>query len=315
MPAVYNGDANFAASTSPALTQSVRRPTTTVVTSNRIPTANLGQNITFTATVRPVSGTGTPTGTVRFTFDGGTTGVVATLNLQGRAIYTTSTLSAGNHTVIATYNGSAVFAGGVSTTFIQTVNQAATTTVVTSNTNPSVSGRTVTFTARVTPSAATGTVQFSIDGIDTGGPVALDATGRARLVVSTLTVGTHTIVATFSGSTNYTTSISAGLSETVNKANSRTVVTTSGTPAAQGTTVILTATVTAVVPGVGVPTGSVQFVIDGNNVGPVLALNTSGQTAYASATIPVGRHTVSAVYTGDANFNASTSNNITQRIV
>ena len=141
------------------------------MTSNRIPSANLGQSITFTATVRPVTGTGIPTGTVQFNIDGVNVGGVLTLNAQGRATYSTAALSAGSHNVIATYSGSAIFAGGGSATFIQVVNQAASTTVVTSNRNPSVFGQTVTFTARVTPLAATGTVQFRLDGADVGGPV------------------------------------------------------------------------------------------------------------------------------------------------
>jgi hypothetical protein len=173
----------------------------------------------------------------------------------------------------------------------------------------------VTFTARVNPAAATGSVVFQIDGATTGGPVILDATGRATLIVSTLAVGGHTVSAAYSGSGNYLPSTSASLIQTVNKAASRTVVTTSGSPATRGTTVVFTATVTAVAPGAGTPTGTVQFRIDGVNAGAPASLNSSGQAAFATSTMSVGRHTVSAVYTGDGSFNASTSGTITQRIV
>ncbi len=315
--AQYLGDADFAGSTSSPLAQTVGpapRPTTTVVTSNRNPTANLGQNITFTATVRPVTGTGIPAGTVQFNIDGVNVGGVLTLSAQGRATYATAGLSAGSHNVIATYSGSPIFAGGSSATFIQVVNQAASTTVVTSNRNPaSVFGQSVTFTARVTPAAATGTVQFSIDGAPFGGAVTLDATGRARLVIATLSVGPHAISAAYSGSGNYTPSTSATFTQTVNKANSRAVVTSSGSPAGVGTTVTFTATVSAVAPGVGTPTGTVQFVIDGASVAS-LTLNGSGVASYPTNTLPVGRHTVSAVYSGDAGFNPRTSATINQRI-
>ena len=47
MTAVYSGDSNVTGSTSSVLTQNVLRKTTTVVTSNRTPTANLGQTVTF----------------------------------------------------------------------------------------------------------------------------------------------------------------------------------------------------------------------------------------------------------------------------
>ena len=315
--ASYGGDPAFLASSSPTLTQTVGaalRATTTVVTGNRNPSANLGQNITFTATVMPATGTGTPTGTVQFTIDGVNVGGVLTMNVQGRATYSTAALSAGSHNVIATYSGSAIFSGGGSAAFVQVVRQAASTTVLTTNRAPSVSGQTVTLTARVTPAGATGTVLFRLDGATVGGPVTLDATGRATLVTNLLTVGSHTVSVAYSGNVNYLSSLSANLTQTVNKATSRTVVLSSGSPAARGTTVVFTATVTARAPGAGIPAGTVQFRIDGVNSGPALTLNPSGQAAYATSTLVVGRHTVSAIYIGNVNFLTSTSTTIAQRI-
>jgi len=43
-------------------------------------------------------------------------------------------------------------------------------------------------------------------------------------------------------------------------------------------------------------------------------LNASGQATMTTNTLTVGQHTVSAVYSGDGNFNVSTSTSITQRI-
>ncbi len=237
------------------------------------------------------------------------------LNAQGRATFATSSLSAGSHNVIATYSGSAVFAGGGSATFVQAVNAAATTLVMTSAPNPpTVFGQSVTFTARVTSNAATGTVQFQLDGSNIGGPVIPNATGRATFVTSTLTVGTHTVSATFSGTGNYLSSTSNLFSHVVNNAASRTIVRTSGTPANVGTNVVFTATVTAVAPGIGLPAGSVQFVIDNVSVGGPVTVNPSGEAAFAISTLPIGLHTVRAIYAGNGNFNASTSANINQRI-
>ena len=142
----------------------------------------------------------------------------------------------------------------------------------------------------------------------------LNATGRATLVTNALAVGSHTISAIYGGSVNYIASASADLNQTVNKAASRTVVTTSGSPAAVGTTVLFSASVTAVAPGSGIPTGTVQFRVDGVNVGAPVTVDPSGHAAFATNTIPIGRHNVSAVYSGDAGFNASTSALITQRI-
>jgi len=68
-----------------------------------------GTNVTFTATVAPVSGNAIPTGSVVFSLDE-TTVATVTLNAAGNATYTNSTLPAGAHYVLATYTGSTAFA-------------------------------------------------------------------------------------------------------------------------------------------------------------------------------------------------------------
>ena len=101
----------------------------------------------------------------------------------------------------------------------------------------------------------------------------------------------------------------------MNKATSRTVVTTSGSPAAAGTTVSFHHhRHRAWRPESGIPRAPSSSAIDGVNVGAPVALNPSGQAAYATAALPAGRHTVVAVYSGDAAFITSTSAAITQRI-
>ena len=201
--AVYAGTSSFFTSTSAPLTQVVKLGSTTAVTSNRLPSGSPGQLVTFTATV--TSTVGIPGGTVRFNVDGLNVGSALTLSALGTATYTTNTLVAGNHNVIAVYNGNLVYIGSTSTTFIQPI-RLATTTAVTSSGSPSTFGNSVTFTARVTPTAATGTVQFTVDGANVGGPVALDLTGRATLTTTTLARGTRTIVGIHSGSASYGTS-------------------------------------------------------------------------------------------------------------
>ena len=100
-------------------------------------------------------------------------------------------------------------AGGWSLT-ITTANAAlATTTTVTSSLNPSRTGLPVTFTATVKAGASavtTGTVQFADNGVDVGSPVALNGSGQATFSTSALSEGTHTIRATYSGSTGFLTS-------------------------------------------------------------------------------------------------------------
>ena len=66
-----------------------------------------GALVTFTATVKPATGTGTPTGTVAFAVDGKTVSSPA-VN-AGRATYSTAGLSAGTHTIAAAYSGDSNF--------------------------------------------------------------------------------------------------------------------------------------------------------------------------------------------------------------
>jgi hypothetical protein len=88
-----------------------------------------------------------------------------------------------------------------------TIAKAATTTGVASSLNPSQLGESVTFTATVSGPAGTGTptgtVQFKIDGTNSGGAVTLSAGGTAQLTPSTLTAGAHTVTADYNGDTNF----------------------------------------------------------------------------------------------------------------
>ena len=155
---------------------------------------------------------------------------------------------------------------------------------------------------------------FTIDGVAVGGPVPLDATGRATLVISSLAVGTHTVSADYSGSANYRPSTSGHVTQTVNKAASRTVVTTSGTPAPLGTTVVFTATVTAVAPGARAADRHVQFQIDGVLVGTPTALNREWPGRVRDQH-PAGRpHTVSPYTAATATSTPAPVPGITQRI-
>ncbi len=81
-----------------------------------------------------------------------------------------------------------------------------------------------------------------------------------------------------------------------------TVVTASPNPSNFNQTVTFTATVTS---ASGTPTGTVQFKVDGTNIGPPLALNGSGVATFATSSLSAGIHTITADYNGDGNFNPS----------
>ena len=314
--AVYNGDTTFTNSTSVAVTQTVGKgsSTTTLSSSSANPSV-YGQSVSFTATVTGTNGT--PTGTVTF-MDGATTLGTNTL-ASGQATFTSTTLSAGPHSITAVYNGDGNFNTSTSSALSQTVNKSDTTTALTSSANPSVSGQSVTFTATINPVAPgagtrTGTVQFAIDGVNFGAPLTLSGGSATSAATNSLSLGSHTITAVYSGDSNFNSSAAPNLSQTVNMANSTTLVTSSINPSYFNQQVTFTATVSAVAPGSGTPTSTVQFTIDGTNFGGAVTL--SGGTAASSPTslLSVTNHTIRAVYSGDGNFIGSTSANLTQTV-
>jgi uncharacterized membrane protein len=94
-------------------------PTPLVSLTSDQPTASFGQPVTFAATVQPVAGLGTPSGSVTF-FDGTTTlGQVALDN--GTAMLTTRGLAAGSHVVTAVYGGDATYVSATSSPLAETV--------------------------------------------------------------------------------------------------------------------------------------------------------------------------------------------------
>src|SRR5206468_4197587 len=94
-------------------------------------------------------------------------------------------------------------------------------TSLSSSLNPSISGQSVTITAMVSPPAATGTVQFTIDGLAAGSAVALSG-GSATYTTSALSAGAHTITATYSGDKNNAGSTSPALLQSVKRSTTTT---------------------------------------------------------------------------------------------
>jgi poly(3-hydroxybutyrate) depolymerase len=117
--ASYGGDATYAASTSTAVKQVVNAaPTATALASSENP-ANVGQTVTFTATVSPSEFGGTPTGNVAF-YNGGTSLGMAAL-YDGQASYATTRLAAGTEQITAVYKGSTSFTTSTSNAVSQSV--------------------------------------------------------------------------------------------------------------------------------------------------------------------------------------------------
>ena len=309
----YQGDADFSAS-SVTVSQAVGKASTAIAVGSSANPSVSGQAVTFTATVSSLPpGAGTPSGTATFTVDGNPLGGAITLSGSGQATSSSiASLSPGDHTVSVAYGGSANFATAT-TTYVQHVNQAQTTTALTSSNDPSVFGQPVTFkavVAVVAPGAGTptGTVTFTVDGTPLGSPVALDGTGTATSdAISSLVVGGHTVVATYNGSTDFATSAQT-ITQTVHKAATSSTLTSSVSPSVYGQSVTFTAGVSVTAPGAGSPTGTVSF-YDGATLlaaVPLVPASGTGQATFSTAALTVGTHAVTAVYSGDGSFLGST---------
>src|SRR3989449_343869 len=311
LTAVYNGSANFLGSTSPTVTQVVNAQTTTSLSSTPNPSV-FGQAVRLTATVTPVApAVGTPTGTV--TFSDGTTSLGVVTLVNGSASLTVSTLAVGSHPLTAAYSGGGNFQASTSATVTQTVNQGSTSTSLTSTPNPSNVGQAVTLTATVSavsPAAGvpTGTVTFR-DGATSLGVVTL-VNGSASLTVSTLATGIHPLTAVYSGSPSFLGSTSPVVTQAVNLLNTSTSLTSTPNPSTTGQAVTLTATVTAVAPPTGVPTGTVTFSDGATVLGTATLVN--GSASLSISTLAAGSHPLTAAYGGSATFAASTSAVVTQ---
>ncbi|HYG80050.1 MAG TPA: Ig-like domain repeat protein, partial [Pyrinomonadaceae bacterium] len=312
--ATYSGSATFTGSTSPTLAQVVQKAgTATALTSSANPSV-YRQPVTFRATVSASApGAGTVGGAVQF-FNGAT--LLGRVSLSGGvASLTTSALTTGTHNVTAEYRGNANFNVSTSPALAQQVNPAPTVTRLVSSANPSVFGQAVNI--RATVSAAppgggvpVGSVQF-FDGATLLGTRGL-TNGSATFGVTTLSVGTHSITARYLGTVNHVASNSGTLSQVVRRASTTTAV-TGPTSSTVGQTVTFTAKVTAVAPGAGVPTGTVQFRINGVNAPGGLRTLSAGSATYTTSSLPVGTSTVTAVYSGSTNFNTSSGSLIHRR--
>jgi autotransporter-associated beta strand protein len=311
--AVYSGDDHFMAGTSPAMTQTMNQAGSNTVVRSSLSSTVYGQPVTFTAAVSAATpASGTPSGSVTL-LDGSDTLGTATLN-GGTASFTAPSLNAGSHTITATYSGDSNFTGSTSTAATQTVKQA-NSNLALSSSSRSVFGQAVTFTATLSvpaPGAGTpsGTISF-LDGSTTLGTAALN-NGSATWTSAALSVGTHTITAAYGGDSNFNTSASTALTQTVAQAGSNVTFSSSGSPTAYGQVATFTATVSASAPGAGVPSGPVTF-LDGTNMLGTVTLN-SGSAAFTAPTLSAGTHTITAVYNGDADFTGGTSLAVTQMV-
>ncbi len=208
LTASYIGDVNFTGSSGTASHAVGQGATTTTITSDTPDPSVFGQPYTVSVQVSPDgAAAGTPTGTVTVS-DGASPANTCTtpaLSASGTASCVLNGTPVGAAMLTATYGGDTNFTGS-SGSEPHTVDLITTTVSVAPSANPSLEGQPVTFTANVSPAAASGTVTFK-DGAAVIGTGTL-AGGTASISVATLSAGPHSITAVYNGDTHHATSTS-----------------------------------------------------------------------------------------------------------
>ena len=307
--AQYSGDANYAASGSAPSVIAVDRATPSLSLTSNTQAVQAGQQVSLTVTISQgcgqiqfvdaVNGAAPkPLGPPHFpTFSDG---FICRYGLPVVLPY-------GTNVITAQYLGDPEFNPATSNPVTVIVTRQSTSATLTSSPNPSSLAQAVTFMALVTSAGngATGTVTFS----DNGSPIGtgtVNGLGVATFTTSSLSGGSHSITAAYSGDSLFADSASAPLTQVVNKDATSLVIVSSSNPAGVNQSITLTANVAS---QVGVPaTGTVTFYDGANQLGTA---NVGSPLSVSFAT--VGPHTITAIYPGDNSHLGSTG--ILQQVV
>ena len=261
-------------------------------------TAQDGPIVATVTAVAPA--TGVPSGSVTFNVDGVNRAPVA---LAGpTATLDPSTLGAGVHTIVATFASDDGRFGPSTSSSIQVTVVGPTTTTLAQSSASTALGEAFDLVATVTSSEGTpgGTVRFIADGAEQLAEVTL-AAGAASTRVTTLSAGSHVIVAQFLPATSdFTASVSAQIIHGVAKADSTTNLTVADVRDG-----VLTLNVEVLRPAtpLPLPSGDVVFTIDDVDVGDAALVG--GVATFTSEQLARGTHLLAARYDGDVNYNGS----------
>ena len=314
----FAGDTTHGPATA-SLSQQVTGPPVATATSLVIrPSPSLlGQPLTLTASVAAAStANGVPTGTISFS-EG--TQILGTQALTGgTASLTLSSLGLGSHSVTAAYTPSGPFLASASGLANLTV-LLPTASTLTSSANPSPATQTLNLTARVTspvtsiPYTLDGAVTFTDNGVALGTQPVINS--AATLSTASLTIGRHTVVATYNptSANPYQQQTSASIVQTVTGQASAVILVASPNPAAALAPVTLT--VNASIPNsTGAPTGTVTL-FDAAAPLVTLELNPAGSAAFTTNTLSSGTHLLHAVYNGSTTVETSTSASVSETVL
>jgi hypothetical protein len=300
--AAYAGDASFEAAGG-TIEQAVGPAATATVVTATPPTTVFGQPVTFTATVTSPEGED-PAGAVDFQIGGEAIGCDHVTLDGGEARCTPAEpLEPGAHTVTAGYQPGSVDFEPSRGRMVERVDRGDAVVTVDAVPSPAIFGTTYGLHADVEAAAAargtpTGAVQFRVDGVDLGEPVALGEEGATLSALPSLGAGPHVVEAVYGGDARFV--AARGASTTVVDR----AVTAAGVSAAAapGGAVAFRVALEVLAPGAGDPGGSVRFVVDGEPRGAAVPIADGAATSAPIAGLDAGAHDVRARYSGDRDF-------------
>ncbi len=262
-------------------------------------TSVIGEPVSIQATVS--SPQGTPAGVVTFLDNGVPIGTAPLAN--GTATLNTSTLSIGPHALTATYSGGGAFFGVTTDAVTHTVSKGDTDTSIQAVHTPVLFGA-AEFRLLATPHApAAGTVAGTFTLREGNTLLAngdIDA-GNGHLFLPTLPVGTHTLVASYGGSSTFLGSDSAPFVVEVAEAPTEIEATNDANASLPDGTVVLNVIVTPLTSASVPPTGTITI----SENGFVWTEQPITGTLNISVKLPGGHHVLTIGYSGDANFLSS----------
>jgi hypothetical protein len=242
-----------------------------------------------------------PTGTVGFTV--AAQACNGTLAAGRTACALGAPLAPGLHEVEAQYGGDSDYdpsAGAMTERIVKAHTQTA---LAGSPVGPAVYGEEVEFAAQVSRASAgtgtpTGTVQFALDGGAIGTPVPLGS-GAADSQPLIPAAGPHVVTGAYGGDANFEANTGAA-PYIVLPAPTTVDLTASPEPSQPGEAVVFSADVEAPEPPGGaptpVPTGSVQFRVDGVDFGQAVSLQAGLAASAGYERFAPGQHEVVAIY-------------------
>ncbi len=162
----------------------------------------------------------------------------------------------------------------------------------------------------ISASVPTGSVSIRADGrVMAEVPL---VNGAAQIDLKELSLGTHSLVAVYSGDSYYATSQPSPLTVAV-RASPRVATTPSAYSTTLGTSLNFVSSVSSTLSDTPVPTGTVQLHDNGMLLGSAQPLS-NGEARLSTGTLAAGYHNIVTTYSGDANFNAASSSPFTEAV-